>query len=167
MAEFELGPDVWGQRLRCASKSAHDTGVGDEGHGSELALMKFGDERQRARLQLKNRFAPVRGRMQDIGRPGIELLPWNACPRLAFPTAEIKLLQSIVENRRGMQACCQPTAAAQGAGDYRYIGGELLHKLFSNIAGVLAIDIQTAIAETRLDQRRRVSNQDNLHNRPR
>ncbi len=112
-------------------------------------------------------FAARRGESGGISRPAIERVARHAIPGQTFPGAEIQFLQARIDDRLGVDCLGQkPAAACRTAPDARRTEPAQPGDNCRDIGGIPHIHIKPAVADTRLDQRRGVADQRDLHRFP-
>ena len=142
---------------------AQDAGVGDQRNRRQIErLLKI----QRKRLQLGNRFAPGRHKMQDVGRPGVERGAVDIVPRATLPFTKIDLAQALVNAGARIEGLRQDASATQRAGNDRRAGRDLRPQAERDRLRIFAVDIQPPIADSAADDRARMADQENLHSKP-
>ena len=118
--------------------------------------------------QLLAGFATGRPKSQRVGGPTVEFSPWNVLPGFSFPSPEIQLQQARIGDCRYSQcigdSVGQATASAcwTGPNDNRSTQDRVLRQ--PSYIGI-RVDryVQPAITDTGLDQRRRMTHQNDSH----
>ena len=127
---------------------------------------KLGSKGDGAGLQHGDGFAAGGNEIDDIGGPGVDRRSFNIIPAAPFPGAKVNFAQALVAEGSGVERLRQPACPAQGAADDRGGGWQLGAQAISIRLRGDAVDVEVAVADTRLDQRRGVTDQENLHSRP-
>ena len=117
-------------------------------------------------LQMGDGFTAGRREIKHIGGPGVECFAVDVVPRFTFPFAEVDLGEPGINIRFRVKRFGQSASATQGAGDNRDTLRQQWLQALRDRQRVFAIDIKSAIADSSVDQRARMTDQENLHNSP-
>ena len=146
-----------------AEKRAQDAHMSDQ---DNLWDIQRGGEIDGPLLQTSDGFTAGRLEIKHIGGPGVECIAVDVVPRFALPFAEIDLGEPGIDTRFRVERFGQLTSATQGAGDNRNTLRQQGLQALRDRHRVFAADIKPAIANSSVDQRARMTDQENLHNSP-
>ena len=134
----------------------------------ELGVVGRGGEVECARLQRGDGFTAGRREAEDVGGPGIDFLALDGVPAPPFPGAEIDLAQARVDAHRRLrgQLPRQPQRAPRRARIHRDARRETLPQVLRDGFRRVAIHVEASVADAGFDDRRRMTDQENLHSRP-